>query len=450
MATGGQGQSQQPASAPPEKPFKVQRIALGIIGALLIFAAAVLGILATIKIIADVWVGISAIGLAAIGALITLFTWLWPFSADSSSSSQAANPSTIAPTISPDISPKISPDISPTISPTFNVTFSTLPVPATPPSSTISTLQQTVASVPSSTNTSTASAQLPQPAPTPASIFQFNVPLKDPAQFYGRAFERTKLITRIKNGSATAIAGERRIGKTWLLRYIQLVTPNHPSLGPAYRVGYLSGSNAKCKTLAGFVTEALQELKLPVQPTAQFSTLAQAVKDLSAQNLVSVLCIDEFEGFDNQQEFGLSFVEGLRSMSQDDGLVLILAGKKRLVEIGKDLTGTTSPFFNIIEQLTLKPFTLKDAEAFATDKATQANFSDDERVFLLENAAIYDANGNKTWPSLRLQLTGQMMLDDRQQANDTNDPECYEIPERAYQQDFKRRLNEQYQGVVKY
>ena len=233
MATGGQGQPQQPADTPPKKPFKALRIILGVVGALLILAGAVLSILAATKIIADIWVSISAIGLIVIAALIALFTWLWPFSSENANHPQTpASPSPIH------------------VSPTINVTFPATPTADSATTPTITPSQHAQSSPPSSPTISTTPAQTsmshPSPSPTTTSIFHFNMPLQDPAHFYGRTFERIKLLTRMQHGAATAISGERRIGKTWLLRYIQLVTPHHPSLGPTYRVGYLSGSNAKC------------------------------------------------------------------------------------------------------------------------------------------------------------------------------------------------------------
>ena len=51
-----------------------------------------------------------------------------------------------------------------------------------------------------------------------------------------------------------------------------------------------------------------------------------------------MLCIDEFEGFEDKQEFNQNFVEGLRAMTQDDGLVLITASRRPLADVIVDLT----------------------------------------------------------------------------------------------------------------
>src|SRR5260221_6633984 len=54
-------------------------------------------------------------------------------------------------------------------------------------------------------------------------IFYYNLPLKDANEFYGRKGIRTTLVSRTSNRGSSSIVGERRIGKTWLVKYLQMV-----------------------------------------------------------------------------------------------------------------------------------------------------------------------------------------------------------------------------------
>src|SRR5579863_2325696 len=116
-------------------------------------------------------------------------------------------------------------------------------------------------------------SNLPTPHPhipviptTPQPIFRPNMHLKDPDELHAREKERIKLRSRTINGAPTSIVGERRMGKTWLMEYLQLIAPTDPQLGPRFRVGLLSATHPECKTLSGFTVRALRELKIPHLP----------------------------------------------------------------------------------------------------------------------------------------------------------------------------------------
>jgi hypothetical protein len=245
--------------------------------------------------------------------------------------------------------------------------------------------------------------------------------------------------------------GERRQGKTWLLSYLQLMAPTHSLLGPAYRVACVSATHPQCGSLAGFVRHVLDEFHVPllspdsVQPPLTW--LAHEVRSLKKLGIVPVLCIDEFEGFTNTQEFTRSFVEGLRALTQDDGLVLVTGSRRPLKELIEHLTGETSPLFNIVHQISLRPFDEQEARAFVEAKSTQVSFSEEEQEYFLRRAALYTVHGDPYWPPLRLQLVGQMLLDEKllpagQQA-------ASQAERTRAQNEFKARLDETYQSVIR-
>jgi TIR domain/AAA domain len=267
-------------------------------------------------------------------------------------------------------------------------------------------------------------------------IFFFNERLLDPQEFFGRKQERITLIRRARRGSSTSIVGPRRIGKTWLIEYLIQVAPDE--LGPGYRIGYLNATMPHCDTVAGFTEAALDSLGVHVQSgqaALNLKALAAATKKLQENHLAPILCIDEFEGLSNKAEFNLLFFRELRAIGSSS-LGLVIASKRTLMSIvGND--GYTSGFFNIFEACNLKPFNEKDAREFVQIKGEQAKFSEQECTLLLK----YGQLGEQQWHPLRLQLAGQLLLDDKNEGN------CYPN-EQDYQRSFTAKLEEKYRAVV--
>jgi transcriptional regulator with XRE-family HTH domain len=211
--------------------------------------------------------------------------------------------------------------------------------------------------------------------PRSETCFLFNEPLTDPDELYGRKRERDTLLNRTYRKASTSVVGPRRIGKTWLVDYLRLVATHE--LGSRFRTGYLDATMPSCKTVKGFVGEALEVLALPAVGNGDLVMLEKGLKKLKNSNMVPVLCIDEFEGLGDRREFTLDFFRGLRAMAHSYGLVLITISRQPLsLVVGKDVE--TSGFFNIFEQVTLEPFTYEEAADFIQEKSKQANFTEQE------------------------------------------------------------------------
>src|SRR5579859_5784567 len=56
--------------------------------------------------------------------------------------------------------------------------------------------------------------------------FFFCVHLPDRGELYGRNMARDTIVSRASHGGSTSLVGERRIGKSWLLEYTQLILPS--------------------------------------------------------------------------------------------------------------------------------------------------------------------------------------------------------------------------------
>lgn len=267
--------------------------------------------------------------------------------------------------------------------------------------------------------------------PRSETCFLFNEPLTEPDELYGRKRERDTLLNRTYRRASTSVVGPRRIGKTWLVDYLRLIAPRE--LGSRYRTGYLDATMPSCKTVKGFVGEALEVLALPAVGNGDLVMLEKGLKTLRKSNTVPVLCIDEFEGLGDRKEFTLDFFRGLRAMAHGYGLVLVTISRQPLsLVVGKDVE--TSGFFNIFEQVTLEPFTYEEAADFIQEKSKQANFTEQESQCLWK----YGEESEREWPALRLQLVGKMLMEERGQRGD----------DAKYWQRFEQRLEEIYKEVV--
>lgn len=277
---------------------------------------------------------------------------------------------------------------------------------------------------------------------TMQSVFLFNAPLTDINEFYGRIRERTTLLDRTYKGIATSIVGPRRIGKTWLMQYMKLVAPTQ--FGSRFLIAYIDATSPRCTTVSGFVSSVLEELKVfKTQLNEQVFDLAymeRIIKNLKKQGYMPVLCIDEFEGLTSEDTFDIRFFTGLRAIAEA-GLALVVASKHSLIDLVSS-TLKTSPFFNIFEKLSIKSFSLKEAERFVYEKAQLAGFDAHESSLLL----IYGRVEEQSWSPIRLQLVGTLMLQEKKLAQQ-EDLEYYRPADPAYWQDFEKRLEEKYQEV---
>jgi hypothetical protein len=277
----------------------------------------------------------------------------------------------------------------------------------------------------------------------PDAIFPFNVKLPKASEFYGRVRERETLADRTYHRASTSIVGPRRIGKTWLIEYLMLTA--RTKLGSRFRMCYLDATLPGCSTVAEFIAKASVGLGISLSgdlATLRLVTLEHAVEDLKQKRQVPVLCVDEFEGFGNQDAFDLSFFTGLRALTQI-GLVLVTASRHPLIDIVGDY-GKTSGFFNVFEQLTLKPFGMEEAEGFVSAKSRQVGFTEQEQVYLMK----YGQAHKQQWPPLRLQLAGKMLLRDKI-LSVREGSHYYRPNDSSYWEEFELRLEEKYRGVVR-
>ncbi len=207
-------------------------------------------------------------------------------------------------------------------------------------------------------------------------IFQYNMTLPDADEFFGRRRERNLLLARVKTGQPTSITGPRRIGKTWLMKYLHLTVPQQ--LGPHIRIAYLDASQPSCSTVPNFLEVVLRELNIttPIEKTEQsyLQALEMGVRELRANDLIPILCIDKFEWLGKLPDINPDLIDRLRALTQQ-GFGMVTTSKYSLDKVVRAMFGennTISPLSNVFLQLPLKPFTEAEAQEFVQSKGKQA------------------------------------------------------------------------------
>jgi transcriptional regulator with XRE-family HTH domain len=265
--------------------------------------------------------------------------------------------------------------------------------------------------------------------------FLLNEPPSTLEDFYGREHERYRLLERTRKKAATSIVGPRLIGKTWLLHYLKLIAPEQ--LGPHFRIGYLDASSLIEASVLTFTEEALRQLDLPLPNVARgLVDLRYGIRTLPPR-CVPVLCIDKFESIvSNRSAFTADFYKGLRSLTQL--MMLIVITRKPLFDTFSDLNplhdDLTSPFSNIFDPLTLRPFNQKEATQFIEKKSKAAGLGQAEQRYFWE----YGKVGEQSWSPVLLQSIGKVLMEDSSH---------YNTRDSAYQAYFEQHFREIQRGL---
>lgn len=197
-----------------------------------------------------------------------------------------------------------------------------------------------------------------QPTPSAANPF-FTGGAVPPELFVGRASALALIKTRLGGRSlqSLSIVGERRIGKSSLLRYVHERAAD--LFNPRPIVIYLDLMKGYCHTRAGFtkalrreLTAALGREPWPAGDEADPATLSFALEDLSKTGARLILCLDEVEELTKRRAEFDNLLEELRAAGQMGQIGLLTASAHPLADLCKS-DGLISPFFNIFVQETL-------------------------------------------------------------------------------------------------
>jgi AAA+ ATPase superfamily predicted ATPase len=261
--------------------------------------------------------------------------------------------------------------------------------------------------------------------------FTFGNPIKDPARFYGRREDLRQIVNRLRSSAheSTSIVGERRIGKTSLLKYLE--TPEVAAqfgLPPTeYCMVYIDFQGLTDITPERFWQRVLTKIErsicLPkltpeiqrVREMGDFDLfdLEDLFERIADCGLTTVLMMDEFEYVTQNPNFGSDFFGGLRALAIHQNLPLLTATRRELVDLchSEELKG--SPFFNIFANIVLRPFSRAEVLEMLDGymAATPIQFSEREKELVLGLGGGYP---------FFTQMAGNYLVEAKQKALDAD------------------------------
>lgn len=210
--------------------------------------------------------------------------------------------------------------------------------------------------------------------------FSYGKPIDDPQRFIGRRREVEQIYSRLLSAfESTSIVGERRIGKTSLLKYLTQpdVQAQFGVKPDKYIFIYQDFQLLDENTVpTRFWKRVLRAVKGGVETHADIAAQIDAVLNddtidnyalddiftlIDEQGLYIVLLLDEFENVTRNQNFDNAFFGGVRALAIHHHLALITSSRQSLVELTHSEEVRSSPFFNIFATVNLRAFTEEEA-----------------------------------------------------------------------------------------
>jgi serine/threonine-protein kinase len=276
--------------------------------------------------------------------------------------------------------------------------------------------------------------------------FTFGNPIREPGRFYGRKEEIRQVTNRLLSSAheSTSIVGERRMGKTSLLKYL-----SHPEVAPSlglsperYCLIYIDFQGLTDITPQRFWQRVLSKMERSMC-SSRLQTAIEAVRRsesfdlfdledlceaIAGEGLTTVLLLDEFEYVTQNPNFKPDFFGGLRALAIHHNLPLVTATRRELVDLchSEELKG--SPFFNIFANVVLHPFRKEEVmgmvEAYLAETGLAFPADGKERIyrlaggnpFFVQIAGYYLVEAQLkglSWEELHRQMAAQF----EQQAN---------------------------------
>jgi len=240
--------------------------------------------------------------------------------------------------------------------------------------------------------------------------FTYGNPISDPNRFYGREREIDQVFSRLKNieFESSSIVGERRVGKTSLLKYL-----SHP------KVLQVQGFNQE---KYHFIYVDLQMVNPNTTPSRLWKHLLQRIENQCRSNIIQqlietikageeietftlsdlfstidgldnkiIFLFDEFDNITKNKNFDSDFFYGLRSLAIHHPLALITSSKRELIELTHSEAIRSSPFFNIFANINVGLFSEEEFQVFLKKSlhGTGVSFTDHEKETIKQVAGTH-------------------------------------------------------------
>ena len=230
--------------------------------------------------------------------------------------------------------------------------------------------------------------------------FYYGGQIKESRLFVGRKREVAEICEAIAASASVSIIGERRVGKSSLLKYLADPSVEQKNGLDISRyifsyfdfLGYPSMTPGEL--WQQLLTEIISHVSNPTiidevrdllsQPGIQLAHLELFLKRLKEFQLNWVIIFDEFDTAAANPNFDQAFFGGLRNLSKYD-ISYIIASHRTLSELQyAHSEAIVSPFFNIFRKITLGGFTPDEVETLihGSLENTDVFFTSDDLQFL--------------------------------------------------------------------
>lgn len=236
--------------------------------------------------------------------------------------------------------------------------------------------------------------------------FTYGNPISDPRRFVGRTREIKQIVGRLRNQEfeSSSLVGDRRIGKTSLLKHLAdgSVRVKHglppeqyifvyvdlqmvdDTMGPIQLWHWLLRlMRQQCKDTD------LMELVAILEGEERLDTVAldELFEQVDDKGRYLVFLLDEFEHITANANFGPDFYFGLRSLVIHHQLALVTSSRLELIKLCHSEAIKSSPFFNIFANINLSIFSPVDADLLVHQSALQ--FQEREINHVYELAGLH-------------------------------------------------------------
>ncbi len=197
------------------------------------------------------------------------------------------------------------------------------------------------------------------------------VAIKDPNQFFGRAREVSKIFSRIgaSRPQSISVVGERRIGKSSLLQFINNPEGRSRFLDrPASFVFVFIDLQQKRRlTLTDFFRQFFALVAAEVDDHSienldpSFDSVRGVLENFRRDGKKLIVLFDEFDAITANRAFDLEFYSFLRSIANNYDVAYVTSSARDLQELCHTQLIADSPFFNIFTNVFLRAFSRKEA-----------------------------------------------------------------------------------------
>ncbi len=209
--------------------------------------------------------------------------------------------------------------------------------------------------------------------------FIYGKMIKDPEKFWGRAYERYALQNRLHNMESTSIVGPRRIGKSSLAYFVYSAAKRN--FDDTYHFVWLDGQSTHVNSVKDFCSSVATRGSIEYVPANDGIGCLKNFEDaVTSCGKKLVLIINEFELLTDehhQEEFNIPFFNTLRMLAEQGECALVTTSNQPVQELCKHVLGVSSPFYNILSQITLSVFSEDEVNGFLS--ATHNGVSLEER-----------------------------------------------------------------------